>query len=307
MKILTVYNTCGIKNEQPMWYMQAIQSILDQTNINNKTVVSSCLNTDGCISYLKNMFGESLDIYRYNEPHTVNITFNKTVQEVIKKYGEFDGYLFIDSGITLYDPNIICEGAKRLNDFGIVSFQTDTDTGYGVIGLKQDSDKVQIVKEDLVLPIGTAVNAHAQIFHNDIYKKFGKIIPDVFAAFCTESAYPFVSLSVDKRWVIVKDILLHHRKAVDGPSSGQSHVSQIHKNPWNNLLYNRNALDFINDSEALDAGLGYEECNKVMLHKEEAYENGIPKDSEKLSKYVDKYFFLNNKELDYDSINIEEF
>lgn len=306
MRILTVYNICGIKNEQPMWYMQSIQSILDQQNIDNKTIVSSCLNSDGCISYLKNMFGDSIDIYRYKDPHTVNITFNKSVQEAVKKYGEFDGYLFIDSGISLHDVNIISEGAKRLKDFGIVSFQTDTDTGYGVIGLLQDSHKVQITGNDFVLPVGTAINAHAQIFHNDIYKKFGKIIPDVFAAFCTESAYPFAALSVNKRWVIVKDIQLIHKKAVDGPSSGQSHVSHTYRNTWNNLLYNRNALDFINDVEAIDAGMGYEECNKIMLHKENAYENGIPKDSERLATCVNKYFFLNKEELDYDTINVEE-
>lgn len=307
MRILTVYNTCGIKGESTEWYVECIKSILAQENIDNKVVVSSCLNSDKCVLQLKKIFGSIVDIYRYKDPHTVNITFNRSIQQAVKKYGEFDGYLFIDSGIILDDVNIINEGAKRLKDFGIVSFQTDTDTGYGVIGLRQDSPTVQITGNDFVLPLGTAVNAHAQIFHNDIYKRFGKVVPDVFAAFCTESAYPFVSLSVNKRWVIVKDILLKHKKAVDGPSSGQSHASLIHRNTWNNLLYNRNALDFINDQEAIDAGMGYEECNKIMLHKDSAYKNGLAKDNERLALSVSKYFFLSNHELEYNNINIEDF
>ena len=66
-------------------------------------------------------------------------------------------------------------------------------------------------------------------------------------------------------------------KALDGPSSSVSHVSKKFKNPWNNLLYERDALEFINDSEAVDCGLGYEECNNIMNHKKEAYdENDFP-------------------------------
>jgi len=292
MKILTVYNTCGIRGENTEWYAECIKSILVQENIDNKVVISSCLNSDQCVSQLQDVFSNAVDIYRYKDPHTVNITFNRSVQEAVKKYGEFDGYLFIDSGI--------------LKDFGIVSFQTDTDTGYEVIGLKQDSPTVQITCDDFVLPLGTAVNAHAQIFNNDIYKRFGKVVPDVFAAYCTGSAYPFVSLSVNKRWVIVKDILLKHKKAVDGPSSGQSHISLTYRNHWNNLLYKRNALDFINDPEAIDAGMGYEECNKIMSHKDTAYENGLAKDNERLAQSVNKYFFLNSGELDYNKISVED-
>ena len=49
------------------------------------------------------------------------------------------------------------------------------------------------------------------------------------------------------------------------------------KNTWNNLLYERDALDFINDPEAYYAGLGYEECNDIMNHNSKSYdEEGNP-------------------------------
>lgn len=303
MRILTVYNTCGIKHEEPMHYVRCIESLLAQNHTEHKVVVSSCLNTDMCIDYVKNSLSQDVPIYRYREAHTVNITFNKTVIEAVKEFGEFDGYIFVDSGVSFHLPNIVSEMVARLEKFGIVSMQTDTDTGYAHLGLMHDSIEVQIKDEDLVLPVGAAVNAHVVGFHKDMFTRFGKIIPDVFAAYCTESAYPFVALSVDRRWVIVKDILLAHSKAIDGPSAGQRHISPIHNNTWNNLLYNRNALDFINDEGARQAGLGYEECANIMNHLESAYtEDGLAKDKDLLSEYVEKYFFLNKEELDYESI-----
>ena len=41
MNILTLYNTCDIKNENRLWYAQCIQSILDQNYADNKIVISS--------------------------------------------------------------------------------------------------------------------------------------------------------------------------------------------------------------------------------------------------------------------------
>ena len=97
--------------------------------------------------------------------------------------------------------------------------------------------------------------------------------------------------------------MLHHRKGVDGASASVPHWSPKHNNPWNNLLYDRNALDFIRDEEAVAAGLGYEECNKIMVHREDQYdEQGFSTAPKQLVSMINKYFFLNNKELDYDKI-----
>lgn len=308
MKILVVYNTCGIKNEQFIWYSQCIQSILDQNYKNIRVAVSSCMNSDYCINYLKNIFNDSIDIIRYKDPYTVNITFNKTVQEMVKKYGEFDGYFYIDSGVILNNLDTIKNGVDRLIEkkYAMISFQTDTDTGYEPLGFKQDSYTVQIREKDFIIPIGKACNLHAQIFDNTIYKFFdNKIIPDIFRAYCTESTFSFLCASLHKEWVIVKDLLLTHNKGVDGASIGQDHISRKHYNAWNNLLYNRNALDFINDKEAIRIGLGYEECNNIMNHNIEAYDNNFAKYPEELREKILKYFYTSKEELDYSEIGVE--
>ena len=301
--ILTVYNTCGINGDKTDWYIKCINTLLMQ-DYDHEVVVSSCLNSDKCVDTLKAEFGESIKVCRYSFPYIVNVTFNKTCIEFSSKK-EYDAYFFVDSGVFLRDRSHLGEMAARLPHSSMVSMQTDTDTGYEVIGGKQNSSYPQVVGEDFVFPIGKAVNLHAQLFSKEIMQTFGMIIPDVFAAYCTESTFPFLNACVNKNWTIVKDIMATHNKAVDGPSSSQPHWSMTHGNPWNNLLYGRDARTFINDPEAIKAGLGYEECGKIMIHSEVAYQDGIAKYPDQLIKMVRKYFFSNKDELDYGGIRIQ--
>lgn len=307
MKILSVYNICGIKNEDVSWYTRCIKNIIDQQDSEDKVIISSCINSDRCVNSLKETFGSSIDICRFFDPYTVNITFNKSVQEAVKKYGEFDGYFYIDSGVLINNINYVMSETKnrlKTNKYAMIALQTDTDTGYESIGFKQDCNSPQIIDADFVIPIGKACNLHAQIFDQSIYKKFdNRIIPDIFRAYCTESTFSFLCSAVQKDWIIVKDILLHHNKGVDGASIGHSHFSKIYHNPWNNLLYNRNALDFINDPIAKNIGLGYEECNHIMNHDPNAYIENYSKFPEKLTEQILKYFYTNTNELDYAKIN----
>ena len=92
----------------------------------------------------------------------------------------------------------------------------------------------------------------------------GKIIPDVFAAYCTESTFSFLTAAVASKWIILKDLQVKHLKGVDGASSSQPHGSLVYGNSWNNLLYGRDARDFIFNQDAIQSGLGYEECNKII-------------------------------------------
>jgi len=306
MKILTVYNTCGIHRDSTSWYIKCINSILDQDYNNNRVAISSCQNSPTCLADLKQEFGDRVDLYHFPDRYIVNTTFNKTVQECIKKYGEFDAYLFLDSGIVMEEKSAISKGVEALktNLYSMVSFQTDTDTGLQPLGFLQDSEVAQIVDEDFVMPVGGACNLHAQFFTHDIYESFNsKVVPDVFAAYCTESTFSFINASIKKNWAILKDIVLKHNKNVDGASAGYSHVSNKFRNPWNNLLYDRNATDFINDPEAIEYGLGYEECGNVMLHNPDAYTKaGKARHPKKLKDLIVKYFYSCDSDLNYDDI-----
>jgi len=300
MKILTVYNTCGINGDKIDWYIQCIESILRQDYKNQKVVVSSCLNSEDCMRRLKKKFGDKIIVCLYRDRYIVNTTFNKTVLEFGK---DCDAYFFLDSGVDLGDDtSVLSQMVERLSDSSMVSVQTDTDTGFESIGLKQDSDISQ-VKEDIEIPVGKGINLHCQLFSRDILDTFGLVIPDVFAAYCTESTFSFLNACVEKKWKIIKDVIVHHNKAVDGPSSSQPHWSPVHRTPWNNLLYGRDARDFIHDPQAISAGLGYEECGKIMLHDDSAYSNGIPKHKQELIDSVKKYFYSNKEELNYAIIN----
>lgn len=309
-KMLLVYNTCGINGDNTSWYIKCIESFLNQNFEGFRIVLSSCLNSKECIQELANHFKNKISYCYYDERHTVNITFNKTVQESIKKYGNFEYYVYIDSGCTFgNNKDVLREAYDNIknSDYAMLSLQVTTDEALQAIDPKYlyETNEVQIKDENLVIPLGKACNAHVIFHSSEILKNYNnKLWPDVFAAYCTESTFTFVCAAIKKRWAILKDIKVEHMKALDGPSSSVSHVSKKFKNPWNNLLYERDALEFINDSEAVDCGLGYEECNNIMNHKKEAYdENDFPIKSKELIKKINKYFFLNNNELDYEKIS----
>jgi hypothetical protein len=315
-KLLAVYNTCGIGGDNTEWYIHSIKSLLNQDLEGVRVVLSSCRNSIECIKELHKTFGNDISYSLTPETHTVNITFNKTVQEAVKEFGEFDGYMYIDSGCTMEQQTDILRLAHQTlveNDYGIVVVQTDTDECLENLGppYVYESKEIQVKKDHLVVPIGTSINQHTAVFSNDIFKQYKKLYPDIFAAFCSESVLNYIAASVGKKWAIMADRQVKHMKAVDGPSSGFEHrvesrdkTGQLVKNNfWNNLLYNRDAVDFVTDPEALESGLGYEECNKIMMHNPDAYDTeGFCKDPTRLSKVVKKYLFLSNKELNYDII-----
>jgi len=307
--MLVVYNTCGIKRDNTDWYIESINSLLNQDFEGYRVVFSSCLNSPECFKEVYSTFKDKISYCYHTDPHTVNITFNKAIQESVKHFGEFEGYLYVDSGCSFEDQtNVISSVYEcfKSGPYGIVAVQTDTDEALHVL----DPDKfvyqtpeIQVKDEDYVVPIGKSINQHVHLFSNEIYKKYNKIHPDIFAAFCSESTFNYVAASVKQKWVIMKDLQVRHLHSLDGASACASFVSEKHSNMWNNLLYDRDATEFVNDKEAYEAGLGYEECNNIMQHNPEAYdEDGYIKDPDRLTSVVNKYLFLSKEELDYDEM-----
>jgi hypothetical protein len=315
-KILAVYNTCGIGGDNTGWYIESINTLLNQDLGGVRVMLSSCKNSPECIKEIYSVFREKISYFLTPEVYTVNITFNKAVQEVVRRTGEFDGYMYIDSGCTMDDQQDIFSLTYKTmlkDNNGIIIVQTDTDECLENLGPSYlyQSPEIQIKDSDLVVPIGVSVNQHVALFSNEIYKRYGKLYPDVFAAFCSESVLNYIAASVRLRWVIMADKQVRHLKAVDGPSSGFTHRVEakdkdgkmIKDNFWNNLLYNRDVLEFLNNKEAYESGLGYEECNKIMPHNPEAYnKEGFCKDPARLSKVIEEYLYLSDKELNYNKI-----
>lgn len=303
MDLLIVYNTFGYRDNFEH-YRKCIQSILDsKIDCSYRIVISSCCNSDATRQKLISTFGNLVDYSFISSRHTVNITFNATVRRSVKKYGEFSYYLYVDSGVDFIGNELAIQRAVDLmstDEYGMLSFQIENDNGLHHAGIGE----FPLRGRNHVIPLGSACNGHAEIFSNKIYTTYGgRLIPDVFAAFCTESVYSFLCAGIRKKWVVLGDFVLHHNKGIDGASSSQHHISPRFGNPWNNLLFGRNSLDFITSKEAIDAGLGYEECNFIMLHNKDAYvEDYIPKDEKALVAVINKYLFLTDSELNYETV-----
>jgi hypothetical protein len=157
-----------------------------------------------------------------------------------------------------------------------------------------------------LVPLGRACNAHVFAYSKDFYSKFkGRLWPDIFAAYCTESVFSFMTAAIGKKWVIVADKVAYHAKGAigaDGASAGFDHVGSKGV-PWNNLLAGLDMNRILSNPEAWNSGFGYEEVNKIFLHNSEAYdENGNCKEPERLLSFLNDNIFLPPSALEYHHI-----
>jgi len=299
--LLVVYNTFGFKNNIEH-YKECLNSIFN-SDLPPKTrvIISSCMNSKECRDELQREYGDKLLHSYVDEGLPVNITFNLAVDRAVRLEGEFKYYLYVDSGVDFKgNEGAILEATKVMDSdkYGILSFQASNDHALYNVGIHNPPLKGR----NHEVPVGTACNGHSEMFSNAVRKRFRALIPDVFVAFCTESTFSFIAAAIGKRWVILGDYLLNHRKGVDGASSSVPHSSPKFGNTWNNLMFGRDANQFIQDKEAYKVGLGYEECNNIMNHDPNAYDsNGLPIDQKALASKVEKYFYLTPSEFNYSS------
>jgi hypothetical protein len=284
------------------WYIDCIQNLLNQDLDGVKVVLSSCGNSGGAIKKLFEAFGRRIVYNLINDRITVNMSFNHTVAKCVEKFGEFEGYLYIDSGINFRDNTTVLSKAYELfksDNYGMVTVQASNDNGFPQwIGV----DKF-VEDENFVIPVGRACNLHTQIFSNEIFKAFdNKIIPDIFVAYCTESVFSFLAAATNQRWVILKDVVAEHLKSVDGATCGFDHTGPKGDNK-NNLFANLDIYEICKDPEALASGFGYEEMQGVLHHDPTKYdENGMVEDSERLKEFIRTRIFLNKEQFNYDAI-----
>ena len=302
-KLLVVYNICGFSRREPVdWYIDCLNNILNQDFEDYRLVVSSCGNSMATIKKLVSTFGNKISYNFINDRITVNMSFNHTVRECVQKVGEFEGYMYIDSGINFRDDNTVLQQAYDLyksDNYGMVTIQASNDNGF-----KEWFDMDGFVEgEDFVIPVGGACNLHTQIFSNEIFKAFdNKIIPDIFVAYCTESVFSFLSAAVNQRWVIKKDLILEHLKSIDGATCGFDHTGPKGDNK-NNLFGGLDIYKICKDPEAYASGFGYEEMQGVLHHNKEAYnEDGTAKYPDRLREFIRTRMFLDNGHFDYSKV-----
>jgi hypothetical protein len=301
-KMLVVYNTCGFgRQENVEWYIDCIKNILKQDFDDFHVVLSSCGNSLPVIKRLLQEFSGKISFNFTKDKITVNQSFNHTVQMAVQQFGEFESYLYVDSGINFRDQTTALEDAWNLfksGPYGMVTLQASNDTGFK----PWFGHEGHFTEEHFEIPIGRACNLHTQLFSNEIFKSYdNKIIPDIFVAYCTESVFSFVAAGVSQKWIIMKDLVLEHLKSVDGATAGFNHVGPK-GDSTNNLFGGLDIKQIVAKPEAWDSGFGYEEMQGVFPHNPEKYENGFAKEPEKLKEFIRENMFLSKSVFDYSNL-----
>lgn len=306
MKILSVYNICGISGSEDIdYYDTALRSLLAQKNIDQDVVISSCMSSQSTIDKLSQKF-PNIKINSITEKVPVNVSFNHTCN--IFDDGTYDGFLYIDSGIIFTNESIIHNMIERMKSgpYAMVCCITDTDQGVSLDNVGNLKRGKGLVPDNLGLcvSIGSSLNLHCQIFSREIKQFFGNIIPDIFAGFCTESVLSFICASIQKRWAVNPDVV-KHVTGIDGQSSGfkpdkwiQSTGRQTYDHPFAINSY----MDRFLSNEAKMFGLGFEECRNVAIHDPNQYDKEMFCVNNDLKFYIKKNLYLNKQEFNYDNI-----
>lgn len=311
--ILVVYNTCGISGkENSSVYIKNISSILKQ-NCEFDLVISSCLNSDYTINNLKKYFGKNVKYNIIEERHPVNVTFNHSVIESIKRNGRYLGYVYVDSGSYFSDENLLKGMCEKLytKKYGMITPQPSTDTEY-YAGLKigryrgddEYAKKIMFENGDYVIPVGRGLGTHTNLISDTIQDFYGRCYPDIFAGHCTESTFSFLISALKLQWVLLKDYLVDHTIGIDGQSSGfdtmQHFMSggQTYEHPY----VIKSILERVCTQEAYDNGMGYEECRNIMLHREDQFDDNYHCLNDRLKYIIKESLFLKQNELDYANI-----
>lgn len=309
--LAVIFNTCGIRTEHVNEYIEAISRVVAQ-DLDTKIVVSSCLNSDSCISTIKDRFQDKVVINRILDKLPVNVTFNHSCLLANKLYGDLDGYLYMDSGVMLKTRQDLSNLNKLFmsDDYGMVAAQVDTDGGYhqwfglGKNDLDHSTNHLFFESGDFVIPIGKTINLHCQIFSKKLLDFYGYLFPDIYAGYCSESVFSFVCAAIKTKFVLSKDVIVSHIHGMDGGSSGFDPVA------WKRSGKETYEHPFMVDSvvriakEGHQYGFGYEECQNIVNHDPDKFDGFMAKD-DRLKDFIKSTQFIGNSVFDYSTIASE--
>ena len=209
MRILVIYNICGIKFDNLEMWKNHLQDILNQEYPNLIVAVSGCIISNRSKVELEKL-KEKYNNITFNwieDKLPVNITFNHTAQTCTKQLGEFDGYLYIASDVKFGDDVKIIKKLTYLhqNSNSVMTYAL-VDNDHGLDGWYADVwdelDKM-LETDHFCINIGRTANIHVILFDKIIYQTFNnKIIPDIFATHCTETTYSYIAAALNKKYVV---------------------------------------------------------------------------------------------------------
>lgn len=307
---LIVYNICGISGKDNSdYYIEAINTINNQNYKNYKLAISACKNPQSQLEKIKKSCNVQI-INSIEDILPVNITFNDTVKESIKKFGNFEGYIYLDSGVKFTNTEQLGNLIElyESGNYGMVSAQVDNDFGWCWFGIDEYSKPM--LNNDLLIPVGRACNLHCQIFSKDILEYYENIIPDIFKSYCTESTFSFINSAIKKQWIVSSKVRVHHAfnvpdgrpddgDGIDGHSSGFKALPGT----WDDTYPPFTMKQIIKIPEGTKYGFGYEELRGIKLHDPACFDENFLCKNDELKKFLKKYLYLNKDNFDYDKIN----
>lgn len=303
--VVIIFNMCGISgrdNQNLNGYIAAIDSCLRQ-DATDQIVLSMCMNSDSLVEQLKQRYQDRVHYNLIKEVVPVNVSFNHSVREHKRRCGQYKSYFYMASDTIFNAPNhlTLLHDLMQSDNYGIVSAQTTIDSGFQE-WLGFDYGHLPENK-DYIIPVGKACNMHTLLFSNQLADYYGNIIPDIFAAYCTESTYTFLTGAIGLKFVISNNVIMNHYKSYDGASSGFD--PKVNNIPWDNLWRSpRSMQEIIADQEGISAGFGYEEIHNVLKHDESQFENYVCK-NDRLKLFIKNNLYLKTENLDYDKIKSE--
>lgn len=319
MKSLIIYNACGIKKDNTNLYPAYLSRLVEQKlDAETKIVFSSCQPKTRTIPYLKKMF-PSIDYIETLDPLPVNITFNHAILKSVEKYGKFENYTFFTSDSLLQDlfsMRRLFSSMEKNQNYGMLSAQIDVDSCYayglrlggGRFGVDDERARSEMfsASTDYIVPVGKACAAHVNVYSSKIFDFYGRCCPDIFAGYCTESIFSFINSALKLDWAISKDTLIHHDAGMDGPSCSTDPEAYKQKNPktgsYDHAFGQSSLLHIFQNEKAKRLGLGYEECQNVVIHDESQFENNYCT-NEELKHYIKENLYLSKNLFDYSNIN----
>lgn len=306
MKLLTVYNTCGIKGvENVDYYISALESILKQEGVDHDIVVSACLNKISTLQKIKNKF-KDIRINLINDVVPVNVSFNHTCEIFNDSH---DAFLYIDSGIIMSDKFTIKKMIDRLESgpYSMVCSNVNNDVGQAIEDILNYDKGDGILTDDVgsFVSVGSSLNLHCQIFSKQLKEFYNRIIPDIFAGHCTESVLSFLCAALKTRWAFCDDVLVFHARNMDGQSSGFDPLKWMYekkRQTYDHPFAIESYLDRFTNQYAKNIGLGFEECRNVVMHDKEQFDDSSFCINDDLKYYIRENLFLKSNEFNYSNI-----
>lgn len=318
-RVLLVYNICGIKLDNTEKYPLFLSNIEEQQFDGEvEVVVSACKPRERTIDKLKGQFPN----FSYNvihDAHPVNVTCNHSVIESVKRYGDFDAYVYQSCDSLMTTPTTLQESFNILKNnpsYGMVAPQIDRDSCYAyglrlgggrhVIDDERARDEMFRDGTDYIVPPGRACASHLLLYSNKIFDFYGKIIPDIFASHCTESVFTFIAGALKLNWVILREQKISHLFSMDGPSwgfrpEGRELPDYDHPIPQ----YGDSFIHIFESEEARRLGLGYEECRDLILHDPSQFDEKGHCVNDGLKDYIKENLYVSKEVLDYEQIQSE--